>query len=52
MIEISVNSTLYFDKLTENESTEDALERLQSTLNDNDIAAQFYKYETRRSEDT
>lgn len=51
MIEISVNCTLYFDKLTENESTEAKLERLQTILNENDIAAQFYMHETRRYEE-
>lgn len=46
MKEIAIKCTLYFD-LLKNESADDAIERLQETLNENEIAAQFYEHEVR-----
>ena len=46
MKELAVKCTLYLD-LLRNESADDATERLQELLNENEIAAQFYEHEIR-----
>lgn len=46
MKELAIKCTLYFD-MYRNESIDDAVERLQELLNENEIAAQFYEHEVR-----